>query len=233
MCHCKGLRKFDKGMNGLKERFEKIREIGKQMGEEAINNSMVEDIKVSYKVFKNNFEELLRFSEEFTNRVESKNGDMNNNDFSSELSMEALRLLNNYVLSSKALKDHTKVFMNSHYKDCEFYVEHDVKIKEIYGKSQLLHFVQELRNYTFNRELPLVAVGIKQNNNENMINTLCLDIETLRKWSGWTSATKAFIDSLESKVELNKFVNQYWIEVDGFYQWFYHKLNEVVFMRCS
>jgi len=220
-------------MNGLKERFEKIRQIGKQMGEEAINHSMVEDIKVSYKVFKNNFEELLRFSDEFTSKVESKNWHRDNNDFSSELSKEALRLLNNYVQSSKSLKDHTKIFMNSHYKDSEFYVEHDVKIKEVYGKSQLLHFVQELRNYTFNRDLPLVVMEVKLSDNEGISNALSLDMETLRKWTGWTSATKAFIDSLDSKVELNQFVNQYWAEVDSFYQWFYNRLNEEVFKRCS
>ena len=214
-------------MSKLEERFEKIRQAVKHNNEGAVNHKIVEDIKVSYKMFNYDYEEILNLAEGFNASSSAETLDMNNEDSLSELSQNTLKLLNNYILASKALRDHTKVFVNSHYKDSEFYIEHDMKIKETFGESQLLHFVQELRNYTFNRDLPLIFMNGEDDNNKIQRNALGLDMEKLHKWSGWTKHTKAFIDTLEDKVELSWFINQYWIEVEGFYQWFNCRLNDI------
>jgi len=214
-------------MSKLEERFEKIRQAVKHDNEGAVNHKIVEDIKVSYKMFNYDYEELLHLAEGFNSSSSAEALDMNNEDSLSELSKITLKLLNNYVLASKSLRDHTKVFVNSHYKDSEFYKEHDMKIKEVFGESQLLHFVQELRNYTFNRDLPLILMKAEDDKNEIQRNALALDMEKLHSWSGWTNHTKAFIDTLEDKVELSWFINQYWIEVEGFYKWFNYRLKDI------
>ena len=219
--------KKKRGMSKLEERFEKIRQAVKHNNEGAVNHKIVEDIKVSYKMFNYDYKELLNLAEGFNASSSAETLDMNNDDSLSELSKNTLKLLNNYVLASKSLRDHTKVFVNSHYKDSEFYKEHDMKIKEIFGESQLLHFVQELRNYTFNRDLPLIVMGVENNENREVRKVLGLDIEKLHQWSGWTNGTKALINNLEGNVELSWFIEKYWMEVEGFYQWFNSKLNSV------
>lgn len=215
-------------MRKLEERFEKIRQAVGQNNEGVVNHKIVEDIKVSYKIFNYDYEEVLNFAKYFNNSSSAtKRWNMNSEDSFSQLSKETLKLLNNYVLASKSLKDHTKVFVHSHYKNSEFDFEHDIKIKEIFGESQLLHFVQELRNYTFNRDLPLISMEVEDDENGVLRNALGLDIKKLHQWSGWTNCTKAFVNTLEDKVELSWFVNQYWLEVDDFYQWFNSKLNGI------
>lgn len=212
------------GMSKLEERFEKIRLTVKENSEGAVNHKIVEDIKVSYKIFNFDYEELLSFAGCFNESSSAKTWSMDSEGFLGEVSKETLKLLNNYVLASKSLRDHTKVFVNSHYKNSRFNTELDGKIKEVFGESQLLHFVQELRNYTFNKDLPVMLMGTYGSKEGN---TLGLDMGRLHEWSGWTNHTKAFIDTLEEKVELSKLIKQYWIEVEEFYQWFNSKLESI------
>ena len=111
----------------MEERFEKIKQTLKENEDKEVKDKIVEDIKVSYKIFNYDFAELQNFAENFNNSKETNRAwRMDCCDSLSELSKETLKLLNNYILniwttSALAIGIPLLVFYLSYKKASAFY----------------------------------------------------------------------------------------------------------------
>lgn len=210
--------------------IERIKELEDriQKSEGWIAHTRIKNFSLSHKVFNINYKEFKEFLQQFSDpltapeiwRVDRRN-------LLEQILDEAIRLLHNYLAAAKSLVDHTRVFVNEYYTNCDFYTQYNNKIKEIFAESPLSHFVQDLRNYVLHKELPFTSATLHYGPDTGISNTLFLDISTLREWNRWTSFSERYIANLKDKTDFRSFIDEYWVLVNGFYLWFNNSLNEL------
>jgi hypothetical protein len=188
----------------------------------------IENFKVSYRIFDVNFQELNEFLRKFNDPIIAiEIWNVSRRNELKELLKESARLLHNYLAAAKSLVEHTRVFVNEYYSNSGFSKEYKNKIEKAFAKSEISHFVQDLRNYTLHKELPFTSATLNFERNTGISSSVNLDIVKLRNWKGWTSCSKDYISKLEDKVDFNLFLSEYTNLVNNFYKWFYNRLVEI------
>jgi hypothetical protein len=137
---------------------------------------------------------------------------------------EVTRLLHNFLASAKTLVDHTRVFKNEMYEGHEFKEIYQGKLDRDLGKSEIVRFVQDLRNYVLHKQLPLAHAELSFKGGEGAVSdfdsTIKLDVNRLREWDRWKPESRAYLDTLDDKVQIQDVVERYETAIRAFYQWF-------------
>jgi hypothetical protein len=127
-----------------------------------------------------------------------------------EFNAEVIQRLHNYAAATMTLVDHSRRLMR----------ERTGSIAEEFGarKTTLLtnpevRFIQDLRNFTVHRSLPLLAHRLRLSGASSAEargeSDMLLSVEDLLAWDGWSSATRAWIEAQGSGIPLRPLIIQH------------------------
>lgn len=188
-------------------------------------------LKCSYQVFQGNFHELSQWLKYLENPSSSQI------IYSPEkleielLRIETSRLLHNFLASAKILVDHTRKIIDDLYSEQhEFNEEYYKTLNEMVTRYPIQKFIQDLRNYTIHRVLPMLSIkGNLQSANEKNYNyRMQIQInDEFRQWEKWTQPSKDYLIGLQDSIDLKSLVSEYYIMIENFYNWFEMQQQEL------
>lgn len=187
----------------------------------------IENFGTSIFIFQGNFEELMNQIELFKKPSSLILQDVRNDDELNKVFELVTRLLHNYLSSAFTLVEHTRIFVRELYSKeefSEFKSEYDSKIKTGFAENPLHRFMQELRNYTLHKELPIV--GCTLNLNEIKAD-LIIDFSKLRNNFDWSSLAKEYIASKGEDEKLENTILEYFNLVLDLHDWLYKRQLEI------
>ena len=143
---------------------------------------------------------------------------------------EMFRLLLNYLASIAALKDISRNIKNKLNEKIRIQYDEQIKVMTL---DYTIDFLQNLRNYTLHKKLPLFSVKFsayrKNIFDEKMEikQVLYLKKNELLKWKKWSKNSRNFIKSHEKdELDLSEIINNYHIHVEGFTNYFIYTIRE-------
>ena len=109
-----------------------------------------------------------------------------------------------------------------------FRVNYD-KRKDLQFKcSELSYFVHDLRNYALHRRIPVTNATLTvAPARDRLINTVCLSVDSLRQWDGWSKTTKLYLQNLPDKLPLLYIVEACKKLVSEFNSWMVNRIKEI------
>ncbi|EOP48554.1 hypothetical protein IKQ_05528 [Bacillus cereus VDM053] len=140
---------------------------------------------------------------------------------------EIIRLLHNYLASAMTLVDHTRKLFRDEYEKIEFEKEYNKKIDELFVQSPVSRFIQDLRNYSMHRMLPMAGASVAFSEETGMTQSIYLSKDKLIEWKGWKPNSRVYLDKQEDNIKLLQLVNEYTKNVTEFQTWFQEKQNEI------
>jgi hypothetical protein len=149
----------------------------------------------------------------------------NNQEAGIQVHKETNRLFHNFLASAKTLIEHTRIFMNKHYKGTSVYQAYTEKIKNEFSEDELPRFIQDLRNYMLHQGLPHNQMSITYTKEDSQLETtIRLDIKRMLEWSRWSSGSKNFLLNKGETIKFSSLVNPYGINIVNLYCWLEKKL---------
>lgn len=112
-----------------------------------------------------------------------------------------------------SLKDHTNIVVDRVFTDV-LYAPYERQVTNIFTEKPVAHFVQELRNYSLHRRLPLAGATSKAGKT-----TLYLSKQKLLEGKNWGGTSKKFLETDEDYVPISQFTTDYYAIVQSFHQW--------------
>ncbi|MFT0803255.1 hypothetical protein VSK91_19640 [Bacillus swezeyi] len=191
----------------------------------------MKDLDVSKYVFEKNHEELCKTIDLFKSdynkaikRIKISQG-KGLNPFLYEIS----RLLHNYLASGKTLIDHSrKIFQDEYeHKHLAFSEVYQNKIKEIFVESPLAKFIQDIRNYSVHRSIPISGASYEIASSNRGLTEVFLVKKNLLEWDRWTKKAKEYLNACEEEIDLVQLINEYTEKVKAFQEWFRSKQMEI------
>jgi hypothetical protein len=145
---------------------------------------------------------------------------------------EPSRRMHNWLASVKTLVDHSRSHIERVYKRHSFCEEYHNKVEGVFGSSDLLHFVQDLRNFNLHFALPVSRVELNLNfADANLPKPTGLNFQLSRdellKWNRWTQQGRRFLMAQTPKITMTTIITQYMALVEPFYQWLASKEVEM------
>lgn len=131
---------------------------------------------------------------------------------------DASRLLYNFLAVAMSLKDHTNRVVDLVFTEA-LYEVYEKQVKLTFTDAPLARFVQELRNYSLHRKLPLAGSQTTIQNHRPAFTTLILNKEQLLEWKGWSGIGKRFLKTQDEVVPIRPFVEDYCNKVKAFHRW--------------
>ncbi|MCK5677321.1 MAG: hypothetical protein KAH72_02470 [Flavobacteriaceae bacterium] len=123
------------------------------------------------------------------------------------------RLFHNFLSSAKTLIEHTRIFMDTHFKNTSVNKDYTHKIKMEFSQDELSRFVQDLRNYMLHQGLPhsnmSFSIDNKDPDDQKAETTVSLDIEKLTEWSRWSKGSKRYLAQQGKHLKLSILVEEY------------------------
>lgn len=184
---------------------------------------------VSIYTFQRNNEELVRLLKlyetdyDMAMRISSID---NRKEFDTFLS-EITRLLHNYLASAKTLIDHTRKLFQDEYKGTEFEAEYNAKINDTFTNSMVSKFIQDLRNYSLHRQLPIAGATISFSMATGNSQSIHMSKEGLMDWENWTSKSKDYLKEQGERISLLQLISEYTKIVNEFQNWFKKRQYEI------
>ncbi|MGG0053093.1 hypothetical protein [Bacillus atrophaeus] len=194
-------------------------------------NKKMKDLDVSKYVFEKNHEELCKtinlFKSDYEKAIKTIKISQGKglNPFLYELS----RLLHNYLASGKTLIDHSRKLFQQEYehKHLAFSKVYQNKLKETFAESPLAKFIQDLRNYSLHRSIPISGASYDIASSNRGLTEVFLVKKSLLEWDGWTKKAKEYIDTCKKDIDLIQLVNEYTKKTKEFQEWFRSKQMEI------
>ncbi|WP_344965538.1 hypothetical protein [Oceanisphaera sediminis] len=175
----------------------------------------------SYNIFSMNLKELnegLKLIE--TPQVGLKLMSEENREAGHQAHREINRLFHNFIASAKTLIEHTRIFVDKHYKDTPLHQAYAQKIKSEYAEDELCRFIQDLRNYMLHQGLPHSQMSISFTRGEpDFESTISLETEKLISWSRWSAFSKSFLAKQSKNIKLSDLVTPYGEKINSLYEW--------------
>lgn len=193
-----------------------------------IRNKM-KDLDVSKYVFEKNHEELYQtinlFKSDYAMAMKTIKASQGKglNPFLYELS----RLLHNYLASGKTLIDHSRKLYQEEYENLAFSEVYKNKIEETFSKSPMAKFIQDLRNYSLHRAIPISGASYDISSSSNGLEEVLLVKKRLLEWNGWTKKSKEYLDTCKEDIDLVQLINEYTKKIKEFQEWFHSKQMEI------
>lgn len=172
--------------------------------------------------FRKNTEELLSILAEYESNTDLaiKIADVENRKGFETFLTEVTRLLHNYLAAAKTLIDHTRKFFQDEYQGTEFESEYNNKISEFFISSSTSKFIQDLRNYTLHRTLPITGATLSFHRDSGFSHGINLAKGSLMEWDRWTVKALEYLNEQEENISLLKLVSEYTEIVIQFQNWF-------------
>lgn len=172
--------------------------------------------------FRKNTEELVSLLSEYENNTDLalSIADVDNRNGFEAFLTEITRLLHNYLASAKTLVDHTRKFFQDEYQGTNFENDYNNKISYLFINSTTSKFIQDLRNYTLHRTLPLTGATLNFSRDAGFSHKINLSKVSLLEWDKWTAKSLAYLNEQEDSMSLLKLVSEYTEIVTQFQIWF-------------
>lgn len=191
--------------------------------------SKLDIFNISVYTFEKNNEEIVNILNEYeTNyNLASEISSFNNREGLEAFLTEVIRLLHNYLASAMTLVDHTRKFFQDEYKETEFENEYNKKIAELFVQSPVSKFIQDLRNYSMHRMLPIAGASISFSAESGTKHSIYLAKKNLVSWDKWAKNSRIYLDKQDDNISLLKLVHEYTKNVIEFQTWFKERQNEI------
>ena len=189
----------------------------------------IRTLELSYYTFKQNNNELKNLLEMYCGNSELAEQLINperSYEFDSFMA-EITRLFHNYLAAAKTLIDHTRKFFQDEYKNSNFEREYNEKINETFTHSTISKFIQDIRNYSLHRTLPVSSATIEYVPGKDITHRINLDGEELIKWDKWTKKGKDYLKQKGKRIDMLQMIEEYSIKVVSFQNWFNNKQQEI------
>lgn len=173
----------------------------------------------SYRVLLGNDHELLSLLERYEQPPAALElWDRNDEAFEQFLD-EVDRLLHNYLASATSLVDHTRRVRRKHGEAVGLEKTYDEKMREVFPEG-VHSFVQDLRNYTLHRRLPVVRGHLGGESTTSVTASVNLLKSDLLAWPKWEEPARAYLGSAPDKIGLKDVIRQYTAAANTFTTWF-------------
>jgi hypothetical protein len=143
------------------------------------------------------------------------------------LQKEVVRRLFNYIISAKAHVDYTRNSITEWYTNTEFKKEYDKEVKARFMDNDLVGFIEDLRNYSSHYSPPIIyqQFTVKNINSHTQVfeHRFLLSKSILLEWESWKKG-KLFLDKCDESIDVEKFVDDYFLLIDGFENWLLGRL---------
>jgi hypothetical protein len=143
-----------------------------------------------------------------------------------------VRLFHNFLAGAMTLVDHTRVFVQDHYLGTDVNKEFKSRIERDFSQNSLTRFVQDLRNYMLHCGLPplertllITKEGHGASGDANFVTGFYLRSDDLKKWSGWKSDSKIYLESAGEQIDLLQLVESYRVIIYAFHSEFQNVLD--------
>lgn len=188
----------------------------------------------SYYCFEMNMIELVKIlkemnEEEFALRIWTIEERQNHES----LFQEVIRRFHNMVTSAKSLVEHTRLFVEEHYKSIEVinlaYLE---RVKNTFSENSNAAIIEDLRNYFLHAGIPPLKMQLHLDTTAGadrgmgIKNQILLETNALRSWGRWKSRSKKYLDELTADFDLLPLILEYKNTVNEFHMWFSELLKE-------
>lgn len=133
---------------------------------------------------------------------------------------ETSRLLHNYLAAAMTLKDHTNRVVDKVFTDRDAML-YDDRVESTFVNNPLCCFVQDLRNYSLHRSLPLAGSRVTLENGGPTTVDMTLNKEKLLEWGKkkWTKKSSQYLTGSDERISILTFSGEYYNEVRLFHQW--------------
>ncbi|MFV5169743.1 hypothetical protein [Bacillus cereus] len=191
--------------------------------------SKLEVFSFSIYTFEKNNKELVNLLSQYEtdSNLALKISSFGNRETFKSFLTEIVRLLHNYLASAMTLVDHTRKLFRDEYEIKEFEKEYNKKIDELFAQSPIAQFIQDLRNYSMHRMLPMAGASVAFSAETGMTHSIYLSKDKLIDWKGWKTNSRVYLDMQEDSIKLLPLVNEYTKNVTEFQTWFQEKQNEI------
>lgn len=172
-------------------------------------------------------ESIKKFETDPSILTETKDGEFKFRQFLKEL----LRLFHNYTASVISHRDHTYQLKNKLDNE-QLNEEYNIELEKR-NIPKKTSFIQDLRNFTLHRSLPLVDIegqfSSGQEGAPKVIGKqkLLLKKERLLLWDKWSAESKKYIENSKDKINLKTECTKYQTTIEDFDDWFWQKLEEL------
>jgi hypothetical protein len=130
--------------------------------------------------------------------------------------------LHNFVASVMTLVEHTRILVRSRWSESEFFDEYTERI-EAFRTSPVAQFVQDLRDYTLHRKLPVTGAQISSHSPP----VVFLEVPKLKDWPRWSKPAQALLDKAPDNLPLRPLIDEYERLVEGLYVWMENRIKEI------
>lgn len=120
------------------------------------------------------------------------------------------RHLHNYLASTMSLVDHVRSIMRT--RSGAILDDYNQQKKQLVTHLEI-RFVQELRNFTLHRTLPIFAHTLELNNintpRQSMTSEVELNVADLLEWDGWSAASSRYLVEAGDAVQLRPLIKKH------------------------
>jgi hypothetical protein len=136
--------------------------------------------------------------------------------------LEVTVRLHNFVASVMTLVEHTRILVRSRWSGSEFFEEYDQRI-ERFRTSPVARLVQDMRDYTLHRKLPVTGAQISSTGPPMVF----LDVPQLIVWKGWTKEAQEYLRQAGDAVPLRPLIDEYEQLAEDLYTWMERRIREI------
>jgi hypothetical protein len=180
----------------------------------------LEALRASFRVFAGNYRELLKLLNVVENpEVAIRLKGVERRAESHKVLEEITRLLHNFLASARSLLDHTNTHMTKLYIGHPLLSEYETRRADFLTSTPVHQFVQRLRNYAQHYKLPLTGSLLSYEAPKDLTITYYLNTGELRKWKGWSSTGRKYLESFQDILPVRKLAEDYVSLVKEFFGW--------------
>jgi hypothetical protein len=189
------------------------------------------NLGTSYYIFITNYDQLKKALELF-DRDEGNIWAIKNRDKFDLFQTEVIRLFHNYLSSVRSLVEHARIVVNEVHGNGKFLGEYKLKVKGMFGGSNLSYFMQDMRNYILHKGIPSMMAQ-KAFSGSIETNFIFLDLSALKAWNRWSKEGRKYLNSAKGNINLYEIIVNYGSLVIEFYNWFLKRQEQLYKMELE
>lgn len=185
----------------------------------------IRHFSISLEIFVSNFNELKLHLEIHNNpQISLELMSQTNRELLHQYQKEITRLLHNYIASTLSLIDHTRKHHTELYGHNNLFPDYQEKIDTHFKFHPLSNFIKDFRQYIQHVSMPSLSSRLHwQRGAPDFEISIRISVESLKKFSNWSSKSKEFIKSLDEDFDLLEVIIEHESHVKEFYEWFINK----------
>jgi hypothetical protein len=158
-----------------------------------------------------------------------------NEGANTQIHREVNRLVHNYVCSVATFADHSRNFMNEHYKETRFNAEYQAEVQRRFNAAGYPRFVRDLRNFITHRDLPdsTIELHATKAGDPNVDGSVPVTLrsgiyyktDAFLEWDGWTSPARRFLENSKEKIYMRELFAPHIELMREFDEWFVDQFN--------